>query len=239
MKSTNRSIKQCAREKLLGRWNEHISFSMLLIATQILSTWITNMFSGSMAISVVFSLVAAVILQTLTGLFRAGASWHFLKNLRGQESPLKDMLVPLLGGADRFLAVELIRIIPGFAIYMPPSLIGFFWEGGAGTVCGLIWFAAGTVVYAVFFSTFAMTDYLLLDNPSLGAIEGMKKSAAMMKGHKGQYILLLLSFVGYVLLCLLSFGIGFVWVLPYMLTASASFYEQMENDEKGGGEPVL
>ena len=47
---------------------------------------------------------------------------------------------------------------------------------------------------------------------------------AMMEGHKMQFFLLQLSFIGWALLCLLTLGIGFFFLQPYMSVATASFY---------------
>ena len=39
-----------------------------------------------------------------------------------------------------------------------------------------------------------------------------------------------LSFIGWALLCILSFGIGILWLSPYMLTSQTIFYEELRNE---------
>ena len=46
----------------------------------------------------------------------------------------------------------------------------------------------------------------------------------MMQGHKAKLFWLDLSFIGWVLLCLLTCGVGFLFLLPYTSTARAAFY---------------
>ena len=48
-----------------------------------------------------------------------------------------------------------------------------------------------------------------------------------MAGNRGRYFYLQVSFAGLSLLSVLSCGIGFLWVLPYMQTANALFYRNL------------
>jgi uncharacterized membrane protein len=52
----------------------------------------------------------------------------------------------------------------------------------------------------------------------------------MMKGHKMDLFLLWLSFIGWMLLSLLSVGLGFLLLMPYMQTTFAHFYEDLKEE---------
>jgi len=75
---------------------------------------------------------------------------------------------------------------------------------------------------------YAMAWYILHDNPEIRAIDAIRQSKAMMQGYKGQLFLLYLSFIGWFILCILSFGIGFLWLLPYIQSSSSAFYENLK-----------
>lgn len=75
---------------------------------------------------------------------------------------------------------------------------------------------------------YAMTPYLCRENPELSASECIAKSKEMMKGYKMKLFLLDLSFIGWALLCLLSLGIGFLWLQPYISCSRAKFYEELK-----------
>lgn len=77
---------------------------------------------------------------------------------------------------------------------------------------------------------YALTPYILEDNPELSAWEASSRSREMMRGHKFELFWLWLSFIGWMILSLLTFGIGFFWLIPYMQLSFAAFY----NDLKGG-----
>ena len=84
--------------------------------------------------------------------------------------------------------------------------------------------------------SYAMTPYILEERPELSANEAIDHSRAMMKGHKFDLFWLYLSFLGWFILCILSLGIGFLWLTPYMETSVAAFYEDVKADyELNGG----
>lgn len=78
--------------------------------------------------------------------------------------------------------------------------------------------------------SYSMTKYILDDNPELSASEAIHRSRMMMKGHKFDLFWLYLSFIGWIILCLLTCCIGFIWLVPYMQTAEAAFYEEVKAD---------
>ena len=84
--------------------------------------------------------------------------------------------------------------------------------------------------------SYAMTPYILEENPELTAGEAIDRSRAMMKGHKFDLFWLYLSFIGWFFLGFLTLGIGTLWISPYLETAQAAFYEEVKADyEINGG----
>lgn len=79
--------------------------------------------------------------------------------------------------------------------------------------------------------SYAMTPYIMYDNPQLSADECIERSMAMMQGHKGQLFMLYLSFIGWAILCVLTLGIGFFWLSPYISCSEAQFYEELKKAE--------
>ena len=73
-----------------------------------------------------------------------------------------------------------------------------------------------------------MTPYIAVEHPELSALETIDMSRQMMKGHVWDLFLLGLSFIGWVFLALLTLGIGFFWLVPYMQTTFAAFYGDLK-----------
>ena len=68
----------------------------------------------------------------------------------------------------------------------------------------------------------------------MGIREAVNESKRLMAGHKWRFFCLLLSFIGWAILSALSFGIGYLWLVPYMQSAFAAFYL----DRTGQGIPL-
>lgn len=73
---------------------------------------------------------------------------------------------------------------------------------------------------------YSMIYYIFVDNSELTAQECMSKSKEMMEGHKMDYFLFMLSFIGWILLC--AFIIPAIWVVPYVTCAQANYYEELK-----------
>lgn len=80
---------------------------------------------------------------------------------------------------------------------------------------------------------YSMTYYIMMDDPSISANDAITKSRAMMRGHKEKLFRLDLSFIGWYLLGMLCFGIGILWVAPYLQMARAEFYEELKMEAAG------
>lgn len=77
---------------------------------------------------------------------------------------------------------------------------------------------------------YAMTPFIIKDYPELSANQAINLSMKMMKGRKFDLFWLTLSFLGWVLLCMLSLGIGLFWFMPYWQTTLAAFYQDVKHD---------
>ena len=76
--------------------------------------------------------------------------------------------------------------------------------------------------------SYAMTENILKDNPDMSGEQAIRESMRMMEGHKMQLFLLDLSMIGWLILSILSLGIGFLFSYPYLCTAHAHFYEDVK-----------
>lgn len=83
---------------------------------------------------------------------------------------------------------------------------------------------------------FYMTPYIIDDDIEQGnnrsIFQQMGASWRMMKGHVWKLFCLNISFIGWGLLTLLTFGILSIWTLPYQNLAQAEFYAQISGQEE-------
>ena len=136
----------------------------------------------------------------LGGVVQIGYASYLLKQQDGEIHSIKD----LFSQFDRFGQ--------GFLQLFLRGLYSFLW--------GLLFIIPGIVKsYA-----YAMTPFIMAENPDLTANEAIKLSQERMMGHKGELFWLGLTFFGWSLLAALTGGIGSIFLNPYMNAAYAAFY---------------
>ena len=79
--------------------------------------------------------------------------------------------------------------------------------------------------------SYAMTDYILAENPNLTAIEAKEQSKTMMYGNPWRLFCFQFSFICWDILATLAFGIGHLWLTPYKQAATAAFYREVSGTE--------
>jgi uncharacterized membrane protein len=74
---------------------------------------------------------------------------------------------------------------------------------------------------------YLMTFFVIADDPTVGPLEAITRSKEMMRGNKWKAFCLIWRFFGWMLLCMLTLGIGYIWLGPYMQTTMAHFYDDI------------
>ena len=100
------------------------------------------------------------------------------------------------------------------------------------TIFTVLWFLLFIVPGIVAALRYSMAFYILNDNPEMSGMEAINKSKEMMLGHKGKLFGLYFSFIGWGLLGILTLGIGYLWLIPYMKMSEANFYEDLKSAQK-------
>lgn len=81
--------------------------------------------------------------------------------------------------------------------------------------------------------SYAMTSFILAEHPELTASQAIARSKQMMYGNRLRLFCLHFSFFGWWILCILTAGIGNLWLTPYMQAASAAFYREVSGSANG------
>lgn len=80
------------------------------------------------------------------------------------------------------------------------------------------------VVPGIYLSfSYSLVPYLLVTRKDLSITETLALSRKMMNGHKLDYFILGLSFIGWVMITPFTFGLLLIWLYPYMMTATTKF----------------
>lgn len=78
--------------------------------------------------------------------------------------------------------------------------------------------------------SYSMTFFIIADDESIRSVDAMKKSKQMMYGYKLKFFYLGLRFLLLALLCVLTLGIGFLWLMPYIQITFAKFYDDIKDN---------
>ena len=166
---------------------------------------ITQILSGdkdSPAILHLIGLVLFILALPLTW----GYQTLFLGAVRGGEATAKDMFE----GYNKELFSRVLTTTLLYYVYV------FLWS--------LLLLIPGCIKSY----SYAMTPYILKDNPEMKNNAAIEESMRMMDGHKLELFMLDLSFIGWAILSLLTCCIGFLWLVPYMSMARVNFYEDLK-----------
>lgn len=77
--------------------------------------------------------------------------------------------------------------------------------------------------------SYAAAPFILADNPELTAREALSESKRIMDGHKFDLFVLQLSFFWWYILSAITFGIAYIYVVPYFQTTMANFYNDIKD----------
>lgn len=145
----------------------------------------------------------------LGGPFAFGAAVFSLAFARGQEARIEQLF-----DGFRFFVNAMIA-------YLLIVLYVFLWM--------LLLIVPGIIAAL----SYSMVFYILADDPSLKAEDALRKSKAMMDGYKLKLFYLHLRFFLLSLLCILTLGIGFLWLIPLVHVTLAKFYDDIKDTYKG------
>lgn len=76
--------------------------------------------------------------------------------------------------------------------------------------------------------SYSQIFYILAENKGMSARAAINSSKEMMEGHKMDYFILGLSFVGWAIVGMITCGIAYIWVMPYMQATYTNFYNSIK-----------
>ncbi len=80
------------------------------------------------------------------------------------------------------------------------------------------------VLIAIVQVNFRLLYYVALDHPSMPLRDALVTTYGLMRGSRGRLLYLYVSFCGMGLLALISLGLGWIWIEPYVMQTVTNFY---------------
>ena len=164
--------------------------------------------------------ILTVVLPLLIGIGTAAAVWTVVSLVIGGAVSLgyAQFNLDVMDGHEpriETLFSKFSKLGTGVAMRLLTGLFVFLWS--------LLFIIPGIIKSY----SYAMTPYILAENPDMGVMDAIDASKELMRGNKFRLFCLHFSFIGWNLLTLLTFGILSLWVHPYMEAANAAFYREI------------
>lgn len=209
--------RRIARENLSGNWGLSILvafvaalFGALLTGTSfsidIDATILTELpifIQRYVALMAKIAGLLAIAQFVVGGTVQLGYAKYLLKQYNKASFDIKDLFS------------EFHRFTQGFLQNFLRGLYVFLWS--------LLFVIPGIVKSY----SYAMTPFIMAENPDMTANEAITASRELMDGHKGELFILDLTFFGWMLLNTLTLGLGSLALNPYMNAARAAFYKDI------------
>ena len=175
------------------------------IVTFLIYTLLTST-SGSLRANDSLLTISATITLIIVGPLALGAAIFSLSLARGKEARLEQIFLGFNNFSTAFITYLLILV------YV------------------LLWTLLLIIPGIIAALGYSMTFYILVDDPLIKPQDALRKSKSMMNGYKEKLFYLCLRFFLLSILCILTLGIGFLWLIPYFHVTMAKFYDDIKGN---------
>lgn len=196
----NGEITRSAREALKGRFLLCAFVVFALIISSLIANVASEIFNG--AVKYLFAGVFAVLFETIG---MTAYTKYCGKISDAEENPAFFECVPFV--FERLVRMALATWLASLIIFLKLLLL---------IVPGILAML-----------DYAMVGLVLLDDREVGVSDALKISKRLMYGHRWQFLCLSMRFFGWGILCIFTLGIGYFWLIPYMITSYWKFYRSI------------
>lgn len=256
------NIKREAREQLLGNYSIAAgTFALLFVFSYIVMTVVSqalmtfaigsgNLQNLDMAkaqalmsngqnemMFLILTYIVMGIVTPLISIITTGFTYVCREISYGRRPKSSDIFYCFKNHPDKVIIISLIIYVVQIIVSAPAQIYGnrFMEDSGESFLIYVVLLLAGAVVTIIINLMLAQSYLLYLDETELGAVDCLKNSISMMKGNKWRLFCLMLSFIGYGLLALVSLGIALFWIAPYQELTYINFYRDLKGEELRSG----
>lgn len=228
-----RVLKREARIKMQGHYGTLVGAALIVFGcTFLLNIVLTLLTPASFTLlSVLLYFAGLLIVNTLYTVLSAGVSRLYLNLATDQPFSLRDLFyafsthpepIAVYSAVSLALEVGLLYLVRFLAFGAPAVSFQLFAVLMLAALLLLLWFVL----------TFSCFLFLHARDPWQSTKEFFTACMQLMKGHRLSLFWLSLTFFGVLVLCIMSFGIGLLFALPYLQMTVTLFYERLAEAEE-------
>ena len=202
---TNSELRKDAKARMSGNWTAGVMLTLVVLIVSSLFASISYL-ANNEALSLVYSIVINLFLSfpLTVGLYMA-----FLSFARGEELNVST----LFGAFNR--------------TYYKKSVVLCFLM----SIYTCLWMLLLIIPGFIKSLSYSMAPYILIENPDISAEMAIRRSIAMMNGHKMDLFLIYLGMIGLGILSALLLFIPLLWIVPYYQVVLAKFYFSLKEEQ--------
>ncbi len=228
-KRSSAELKGIARERLLGNYGSCILIFFLYVLIELGGGCLPLLFSYGSYNNTIVTWIISIVISLLISVFSIGLVFFFLNLARGKEASISNIIWAFSHHPDKTILVSLYITVLTQLCSLPLDILPYFKDriGSSSnylmveTLFSFV-FLVGVIIVDL---NYALAYYVLVDYPEYSVIDVLRNARHMMKGNKGRYFYIILTFIGWMLLCtFLTCGIGFLWLVPYIKMTDTVFY---------------
>ena len=235
MKREIKELKRIARGNLQGNYlwliRAFIFCNLIVSLIQMPFSLMTNEITFSTQNIIYY--IAVIIITIASVVLTVGQYCLHLRLARTSKIHLAELFYPLMHDANRLILAEvvlwvlrLIGLVPAIGAIV---LVSFYDEMNLYLIA-LALAALGCALTVLVEITFSMTYFALIDGEELSVWQAIKEALKLIKGHKKRFFYLYASFSGMYLLVAITFGLGLLWVQPYVMQTTTLFYLDIKGE---------
>jgi uncharacterized membrane protein len=218
-------IKEDARKQLYENKKSLMLAAIILGVISIFPVILSEYIITSYKINIVINMISVFTLTPLA----IGFNIMALDCIKGKKVYAKDIVKGFNMMYQAYGSMLIQRVII-FILTLPLAMIPIVLVDDSFKA--MLMMNIITILANLFFYTiFSQVEYIIADKTDIGPIEAIKKSIYIIRGHIGEYIVLTLSLIGWIILVGITFGIALIWVGPYIQLTYANFYEHIKKDK--------
>lgn len=230
MKRSSKELKRIARDILNNRYRVPMGafMAVAIITTVIEMPFSLPIDSFPTVPQIVITLCAEFLILLVRQVLDAGIVIVHLNMTRGRQFGIGNILLPFRSRTEQFFLAALLLSLLFLVCCSPFAACAVYCYISAESAkllpALLLTGFLSAVLAALLFLHYGFTMFFLVDDPQKRAVDALRSSRLMMKKNKLRFLYILLSFLGWGFLVLISFGIAALWVKPYRNQTIASFY---------------
>ena len=218
-------------------WIYLISYAGSIISSVILKIPYFSSVRSDPSADIIFTVISALItmfLGVIAEMFTCGICLYYLNVSTGRDAQTADIFRGFRENPSEVFKVSAFLLSPSLILSIPENIVSELYiqtSDPKWLYLSIAFFIAAAAGALYIHLTYGIAFFVMLDFPSYSAGRVLKISRQKMTGSRSRLFILDLLFIPMMILGILSFGIGLIWIYPVINESRTLFFLNLMNPE--------